>query len=409
MYDYVLDFRLWLQCKGHLKLQEEYEMCIEPNYTWLEANDKFKSDCWFKSKQLAPMTIEIRLRSILSFYNYNDIIYVSMERSNGKPVTLTVNDGIPTKEEIREILNKCDPLEKAIVLVGASSGLASNEIINLRIKDFKNDYCEEDGIATLILVRQKTNYKFVTFLSREASEAVWDYLKYRDRSEKSKDQKRRNEQLYKQKVFDDEGYLFVSKAISDEYLTTHNEELRKLSNDAIQNIYRSLCEDTGLSSKPGNWNNMRSHKLRKWFSNKLREAKCDPDLREFMMGHKIEGSKGSYFVDDSTELKAAYKDCTYLLTIEKELDISESEDFKRIKAENKTLIVEAEKHRVERSELQALKAELEAEKAKMESFRSSVIFSSVNSDEKFQIRRKTRMIDPSVIIKQLNEEKKESK
>jgi hypothetical protein len=117
-----------------------------------------------------------------------------------------------------------------------------------------------------------------------------------------------------------------------------------------------------MSSKPGNWNNMRSHKLRKWFSNKLREAKCDPDLREFMMGHKIEGSKGSYFVDDPSELKAAYKDCVHLLTIQKELDISESEDFKRIKADYETLIVEAEKHRVERIEFQELRTELEAEK-----------------------------------------------
>jgi integrase len=177
---------------------------------------------WLDSKHLAPMTVEIRIRSIKSFYKYNGIIYVSMERSNGKPVTLTVNDGIPTKEEIREILKVCDPLEKAIVLVGASSGLASNEIINLKIKDFKNGYCE-DGITTLKLFRAKTNYKFVTFLTKEASEAVWDYLKYRDRSVKSKDQKRRNEQLYKQKVVDAEGYLFVSKAISEEYLTTHNE------------------------------------------------------------------------------------------------------------------------------------------------------------------------------------------
>ena len=79
-----------------------------------------------------------------------------------------------------------------------------------------------------------------------------------------------------------------------------------------------------------------------------------------MMGHQIEGSRASYFVENSTELKAAYKDCVDYLTIQKELDISESEDFKRIKAENETLILEAEKHRVERSELQELRAELEA-------------------------------------------------
>jgi integrase len=164
---------------------------------------------WLESKHLAPMTVEIRIRSVKSFYKCNGIIFVSMERSSGKPIPLESNYGIPTKEEIREILKKCEPLERAIVLVGASSGLASNEIINLRIKDFKTNYCEEDSIATLKLVRAKTNYKFVTFLTKEATEAVWDYLKYRGRCEKSKSQKKRDIQLYKQKVFDDEGYLFI--------------------------------------------------------------------------------------------------------------------------------------------------------------------------------------------------------
>jgi integrase len=164
---------------------------------------------WLESKHLAPMTIETRIRSVKSFYRYNGIIFISMERSNSKPIPPESNYGIPTKDEIRIILKKCDPLEKAIVLVGASSGLASNEICNLKIKAFENEECE-DGITTLKLVRAKTNYKFVTFLSREATEAVRDYLKYRGQSVKSKDQKRRNEQLYKQKLFDDEGYLVVS-------------------------------------------------------------------------------------------------------------------------------------------------------------------------------------------------------
>ena len=347
---------------------------------------------WLNSKPLAPMTVEIRIRSVISFYKYNGIIFVSMERSSGKPMPLESNYGIPAKEEIREILKKCEPLERAIVLVGASSGLASNEIINLRIKDFKTGYCEEDGITTLKLVRAKTNYKFVTFLTKESSEAVKDYLKYRDRSEKSKSQKKRDEQLYKQKVFNDDGYLFISKSIAEEYQDTHDEELRKLSNDAIQNIYRTLCEDTGLSSKPGDWNNVRSHKLRKWFSNKLREAKCDPDLREFMMGHKIEGSKASYFVDNETELKEAYKNCVPYLTIQKELDISESEDFKRIKAEHETLLLEAEKHRVERSELQSIRAELEAEKQSKAELKDNIMKEildalAVNEQKKIEFMR----------------------
>ena len=72
---------------------------------------------------------------------------------------------------------------------------------------------KKTALPSQTLVRQKTNYKFVTFLSREATKAVQDYQKYRGRSEKSKSQKKRDEQLYKQKVFDEEGYLFISKSL----------------------------------------------------------------------------------------------------------------------------------------------------------------------------------------------------
>jgi integrase len=365
---YMSDFRLWLEAKG----KPEYIEMIEKK-GWLESKSWLNFEEWFKSKCLAPFTIESRVRSAKSFYKYSGIVYQELERRNCNPIPLESNKGIPDKNEIREILKVCDPLEKAIVLVGASSGLASNEIINLKIKNFKNSYCEEDRITTLKLCRQKTNFYFVTFLSPEASEAVWDYLKYRNRTSRAIDPKTRHLRELKRKESSDEGYLFISKYINNEYLKTHDEELRKLSNDAVQNIYRTLCEDTGLSAKVGNWNNVRSHKLRKWFSNKLREAKCDPDFREYMMGHKIEGSKASYFVDDEKELKEAYKNCIPYLTIQKELDISESEDFKRIKAEHETLLIEAEKHRVERSELQELRAELEAEKTGKEAHDAELI------------------------------------
>ncbi len=43
----------------------------------------------------------------------------------------------PTKEDIQKILEVCDLLEKSLVLVGVSNGLAANEIRNLKIKDFK--------------------------------------------------------------------------------------------------------------------------------------------------------------------------------------------------------------------------------------------------------------------------------
>ena len=110
MYRYVTDFKLWLECKGNTKLREEYKLFIKPSYTQLESKPEFKFEPCFKSKQLASTTVETRIRIVTSFYKYNDIVYQPIERADIEPTTLAVNDGVPTKEEIREILKVCERL-----------------------------------------------------------------------------------------------------------------------------------------------------------------------------------------------------------------------------------------------------------------------------------------------------------
>jgi hypothetical protein len=59
-------------------------------------------------------------------------------------------------------------------------------------------------------------------------------------------------------------------------------------------------------------------------------------------------------VDALEELKSFF-----LLIIQKELDISESPEYQKIKYENSVLQTETARHVVERSELQELRAEIE--------------------------------------------------
>lgn len=79
----------------------------------------------------------------------------------------------------------------------------ANEIINLRVRDFKKGYDPETGITTLDLRRRKVGFDFVAFLSPEVSKAVQNYLSFRGRTEKAA-KKPMLEQLEKQRVFDDE-------------------------------------------------------------------------------------------------------------------------------------------------------------------------------------------------------------
>jgi site-specific recombinase XerD len=311
------------------------------------------------TQSLAPMSIANRMKAVNSFYKHYYIQIPISPRSEKLVLPLEENTIIPTKEDIRKVLEIADPLEKAIVLVGASSGLAVADICNLKLGDFNNGYDPDTGITKLRLRRVKTNFDFITFLTPETSKAVKAYIDFRNRIIKK--EKRRAKQIDKQKTVNDYGYLFVCRHVPDEYLTTHDENLRKLDESTIISMYQSLAEDARINYKFGSWNTFRSHRLRKWFNNQLKKAGCDLETKEFLMAHRTRESRGSYNAQgqDPDGLKEKFKNFIPFLTIEKSLDISESEDFKRIKAEHETLLAEAEKHRVERTELQELRAEIE--------------------------------------------------
>ncbi|MDR7664847.1 hypothetical protein RG963_03405 [Methanosarcina sp. Z-7115] len=105
---------------------------------------------YLKSQNLAELTVKTYLTGVKSFYHSFEIEFRNIkDKSHPKP--LEENIPIPTKDDLRDILKICDPLEKAIVLVAASSGLDRQTIMNLKIKDFISGYDHVTGITTLII------------------------------------------------------------------------------------------------------------------------------------------------------------------------------------------------------------------------------------------------------------------
>jgi integrase len=304
-------------------------------------------------QDFAPFTIKGYMVGVSSFYRTNDIELPNIPKMKVK--SLVENQDIPTKDDLIEVLKVCDPLEKAVLLVGASSGLAANEITSLRIKDFKKGYDPVTGITTLKLRREKVQFDFITFLSPEASRAVLDYLDFRERTDKTKETK----QLEKQRIFSENNFLFCARIVSESFLENKDENLRCIGHDGFMKMYRKLSAKARKNTPKGHWNLIRSHNLRKWFNSVMLNAGCDSFHVEYFIGHTLDDTRAAYFRASPEKLKEIYQKYVPYLTIQKEQDISESEDFKRIKAENATLLAEAEKHRVERSEFQEIKAEQE--------------------------------------------------
>ncbi|WP_440947629.1 tyrosine-type recombinase/integrase [Methanosarcina sp. T3] len=320
---------------------------------------------YLENSDAAPMSIKGRMTAVRSFYRYYDIQLPFLPKSTTKARPPFKHRDIPTKDDIREIISIADPLEKAIVLTGVSSGLAVNEISNLKVQEFLDGYDPETEITTLHLVRQKVGYEFYTFLSPEASRAIIEYLELRNRTSEIND-KQRQEHLLKQKVEYDKngkviGYLFIGRYIPSEYLTAKKnaEELRKLETKAIQKIYRELSERSRKASPSGEWNLVRSHNIRKFFNSTLLANHAELFFTDFLMGHQIDSTRDAYYRADPKALRDEYQKYVPYLTIQKELNISESPEFIKLKNENEVLARETAKATVERAEIQRINIEFE--------------------------------------------------
>lgn len=76
---------------------------------------------YLEARGIAPMSVKSRMSAIQSFYKSNDIQVPALPRSDKKTKPLEQHKAIPSKEDIREILAICDPMERAILLTGLSS------------------------------------------------------------------------------------------------------------------------------------------------------------------------------------------------------------------------------------------------------------------------------------------------
>jgi integrase len=299
------------------------------------------------NKKLAPLSIKNYMTAVRAFYTFYDIELPSLPKDKAK--TLPENTAIPSKEDIREVLKICDPLARAILLVGASSGLSSNELIHLKVSDFKHGYDPETGITTLKLRRLKTEIDFITFLTPEASQAVWDYLSYRERSIKTTEI-RRVDQLEKQHVISENNYLFCLRHVPNKYLESKSEDDRRLTRSGIMRIYHEMSEKAQKNTEKGNYNLIRSHNIRKWFNSTLLNSGMDFFHVELLMGHTLPATQAHYFRAAPEKIKEIYKKYIPYLTIQKELDVAASPEYQEIVRQNEILRTETKRHMVERHE-----------------------------------------------------------
>jgi len=122
-------------------------------------------------------------------------------------------------------------------------------------------------------------------------------------------------------------YLFIGRHIPDSFLDTKDDSERQIQEKCFVQIYYNLSEKAKKNTKKGNWNLIRSHKMRSFFSSTLKGAGCEIFHVEFWLGHKIDGTKSAYFRGNPEGEKELYKKYVPFLTIQKEEDITANPIF----------------------------------------------------------------------------------
>jgi len=291
-----------------------------------------------KEAQLSPNSIKRCLAGVVSFYeNGHSISIPKIGRDRTLKGGKIENRGIPTTEDIRKILKNADLREQVIILGIASSGLSVSDVVNIRVGTFKKGYDEETGITTLELRRVKTKEDFVTFFDVEATEAIREYLRWRDRPKPATKHPGILKGWQKHRIFTDDDFLICKKYISDEYIQTKDEQLRRESEKGLQTVFRSLCARAAISKGKGQWNMMRAHKLRSWFYSQLLNAGCPKEYAEEYMGHMAElgSSNGTYYQAIVPKLKNVYLNFMPNIALLRpvETKIFENEAYVKVKKE----------------------------------------------------------------------------
>lgn len=281
-------------------------------------------------KNYAPKGFILGISAVKSFYKAFDIQLPSSTGKLKKRLPRRENQTFLTREEIKKmVLNAKNLRDKAIILCMATSGMARNEIRNLRMNDIAFD---ENNIGTISIRRQKAQVDCVTFISPEAVAALKAYFEERNREVKTSIK----------------GNDFV-------FVTYDNGT--KMGDDVFLKVFRTLGTQLGYSNGKGLLIKTRSHALRKFFSSTLENAGMPKNKIDFMLGHTVNDTDLSYFKQDPSKLKELYTRFLPYLTFEKTIEVRSlnTEDAKRLEEldrENKEL----------KKELQEIKKDLDSRK-----------------------------------------------
>ncbi|VVB91809.1 Tyrosine recombinase XerA [uncultured archaeon] len=279
----------------------------------------------------SPNTQGVALSTVQSFYKTFDIQLSAAVGKRKKRIPLRENQNFISKADVKTLITNAKNLRmKAIILCMATSGMAKNEILNLRMRDIIFD---DNDIGTVSIRREKAQVDYVTFISPEAVAALKNYFNERNRDDKLK-----------------------VKGTNDFVFVTYGEKLQEgekkgsgkgsnISPQTFTNEFKKLGEDLGYGNGEGYMVKSRSHALRKFFASTLENAGVPKNKVDYMLGHTPSGNDLAYFQHDIDKLKELYIKYLPYITFEKTIEVRslDTEDAKKLaKLEDENIYLKKE-------------------------------------------------------------------
>lgn len=234
--------------------------------------------------KLSNNTIKTYLSKIKTFYKHYEIEIPELPPAKyNQEYEISYSD-IPTKDDIKKVL-EISPLKlQALILFMSSSGTAKAETLSLSINDFLlavSEYIDniddinyvltqlkdkKNIIPTFYIKRIKTNKFYYTFCSYEATEKIIDYLLSRKKLD-------------------------------------NNDKLFPFSDSYVINTFQRINDEMGWGFR-GNYRYFRSHSLRKFHASNI---SLPAEYIDMLQGRSKSSIHETYIKTNPKKLKNIYK------------------------------------------------------------------------------------------------------
>lgn len=259
-----------------------------------------------EEKGLAANTRNCYFMAIRNFYkrNYQELYFF---RGDG-PGNETSQEGVraASKEDISKMLEVSSPRVRALILFIKDTGLAESDVAKLKLKDLGVNNVSEifilESPVPLIVRRQKTKRRTITFVGKEAFEALKTTLRIRQQGS-SEFQIRRYHQLERKAGLAPEELTLESPLFRsyEKFFARKTMPIHRLSPHAISVIIRKAAIQAGIWKE-----GFSAHALRRFFQTTLETSGMNQNWIKKMMGHALNGSEAPYSQPEISMLREAY-------------------------------------------------------------------------------------------------------